>query len=376
MSNLTFLNSPLFDHGAITQINGVLRDLSVKRPLICTDPGLAKSPLMDALREALSNEFGFELFAEVPPNPTEDAVDQAIARYRDGGCDSVIGYGGGSSIDLSKAVAVLATHPGEIHEYEMGGKPIEDVAPVVAIPTTAGTGSEVSYGSVLVMRSGRKVILASEHLLPKAAICDPDLTLGLPPHLTAGTGMDAVTHCIEAVLSPAINPPAEAVGLDGVERAVGGGALEKAVREGSDKQARWEMMMAATEGALAFTKGLGVVHAMSHACGAKRELGLHHGTLNGVILPHILRFNKGHVSDDKYARIARAMHLAANADLADHIERLNENIGLPPNLGAMGVTAEMVPGLIQHCQTDLCHFMAPRPPSPEEYEELFRVAIG
>ena len=156
------------------------------------------------------------------------------------------------------------------------------------------------------MNDGRKLILASDHLVPNAAICDPELTLGLPPVLTAGAGMDALTHCIEAVLSPLDDPPAEAIGLDGVERIIRKESLVRACEDGQDKDARWNMMMASTEGAMAFSKGLGAVHSMSHAVGADQELRLHHGTLNGVILPTILRFNKDHVGD-KYARISRAM---------------------------------------------------------------------
>ena len=182
------------------------------------------------------------------------------------------------------------------------------------------------------MNDGRKLILASPHLIPKAAICDPDLTLGLPSLMTAGAGMDAFTHCVEAVLSPMIDPPAEAVGLDGIERIFRGENLLKAVKDGSDKQARWNMMMAATEGAMAFTKGLGAVHSMSHACGANQELRLHHGTLNGVIIPTIIRINKSHVGD-KYERISRSMGLPGSSDLAAVIENFNNKIGLPKNLG-------------------------------------------
>ena len=376
MPRLSFINSPLFEFGGIQQINALLEEVGIKRPLICTDPGLAKSPLIDSLRDSLSNEYGWELFGDVPPNPTEEAVEQALERYREAGCDGLIGFGGGSSIDLAKGVAVLAKHEGMLSEYAVGGKPIGSSAPIIAIPTTAGTGSEVSNGSVVVMKDGRKLIMASPEIVPKTAICDPELSMGLPPALTAGTGMDAMTHCIEAILSPQINPPAEAVGLDGIERGIGGGALEVAVRDGSNRQARWDMMMAASEGAMAFTKGLGVVHAMSHACGARRDLHLHHGTLNGVILPAILRFNRGHVDDYKYPRIARAMGLGASADIADHIERLNERINLPPSLGAMGVTEEMIPSLTAHCLGDICHILAPRQPTEEEYRELFLEAIG
>ena len=271
----------------------------------------------------------------------------------------------------------MANHEGSVVDYsvnEGGLMKITETVPMIAIPTTSGTGSEVSAGSVIVMRDGRKLILASSHLVPNAAICDPDLTVGLPPVLTAGAGMDALTHCVEAVLSPAIDPPAEAVGLDGIERVIRGNNLIKAVEDGSNKEARWNMMMASTEGALAFSKGLGAVHSMSHALGADKNLKLHHGTLNGVILPTILRFNHGHVGD-KYSRIARAMGIAESTDLPDFIEELNQEIGLPKNLTEMGVTEDMIPGLAEHSMTDPSNATTPRLPSQDQWEKLFVEAM-
>ena len=281
-------------------------------------------------------------------------------------------------MDLGKAVSILATHEGTLVDYsvnEGGVEKIGETAPLLAIPTTSGTGSEVSSGSVIIMNDGRKLILASAHLIPVAAICDPDLTLGLPPVMTAGAGMDAFTHCVEAVLSPMIDPPAEAVGLDGIERIYRRKNLLEAVKDGSNKEARWNMMMAATEGAMAFTKGLGAVHSMSHACGANQDLRLHHGTLNGVILPTIIRFNKTHV-DDKYERISRSMGIPESSDLAEVIENLNSEIGLPQNLGEMGIVEDMIPDLAQHSVVDVCSFTNPVIPNLEDYEKLFVEAIG
>lgn len=377
MPPLSFINSPTFDFGSIARISDTLRALGVKRPLICTDPGLVRIGLIDRLREHLSNEFGWELYDRTPENPTEEAVEAALACYQEAGCDGIIAFGGGSSMDLGKVAAMLSVQGGKPSDYYMGGtKRIEKKVPLVAIPTTSGTGSEVSNGAVVIMKDGRKLILASPVLVPDAAICDPELTMGLPPTMTAGAGMDAMTHCIEAVLSPIVNPPAEAVGLDGLERGIGRGSLEAVVQDGSDRQARWEMMMASTEGAMAFTKGLGVVHAMSHACGANRELRLHHGTLNGVILPTVLRFNKGYVTEGKYERIARSMGKPEHADLADEIEKLNERIRLPANLAEMGITGDMFEDLITHSMADPLHMLAPRQPSKDEYETLFAQASG
>jgi len=377
MPQLNYSNKPYFDHGAIAEISNVLGLLNIRRPLICTDPGLLEIGMVDRIRNHISNQHTPIIFDRTPANPTEEAVEVALEKYKIEECDGVVGFGGGSSIDLAKAVALMANHKGSVADYsinEGGIQKINETIPMIAIPTTSGTGSEVSAGSVIVMRDGRKLILASTHLVPNAAICDPDLTLGLPPVLTAGAGMDALTHCIEAILSPAIDPPAEAVGLDGVERVIRGNNLVRAFKDGNDKDARWNMMMASTEGALAFSKGLGAVHSMSHALGANKNLKLHHGTLNGVILPTILRFNHGHVGN-KYERIARAMGMPESTDLADYVERLNESIGLPKNLTEMGVTEDMIPWLSEHSATDPSNATTPRLPTLTEWESLFLEAM-
>ena len=374
---LNYLNKPHFENGAIKGISQVLEEHGIKNPLICTDPGLANIGMSDMIRNLLSNELSPSFYEDTPANPTEQAVNDALEIYKQNGCDGVVGFGGGSSMDLAKTVALMANHEGNVVDYsvnEGGVGKINQTMPMIAIPTTSGTGSEVSLGAVIIMNDGRKLILASDHLRPTAAICDPELTLGLPPVLTAGAGMDALTHCIEAVMSPVIDPPAEAVGLDGIEKVVREESLIRAVKDGQDKDARWNMMMASTEGAMAFSKGLGAVHSMSHAIGADQELRLHHGTLNGVILPTILRFNKDHVGD-KYSRIARAMGKDENVDLADEIEKLNAVIGLPKGLAEMGVTEEMIPSLVAHSMTDPSNATTPRLPTQEEWEKLFLDAM-
>ena len=210
--------------------------------------------------------------------------------------------------------------------------------------------------------------------MPNAAICDPELTEGLPPVLTAGAGMDALTHCIEAILSPINDPPAEAVGIDGIEKIIKEESLVRACKDGKDKDARWNMMMASTEGAMAFSKGLGAVHSMSHAAGANQELKLHHGTLNGVILPSVLRFNHDHIGN-KYSRILRALGKNESIDLANEIEKLNERIGLPKGLAEMGVTENMIPELVAHSITDPSNFTSPKVPTEKEWEKLFIEAM-
>ena len=370
---LNYFNRPHFENGAIEKISKVLKSHGIKNPLICSDPGLSSIGMTEKIGSLISDDLSPSFYEETPANPTEKAVSEALEIYKSNSCDGVIGFGGGSSMDLGKAVALMANHYGNLIDYSVvqgGYKKITETVPMIAIPTTSGTGSEVSDGALIIMNDGRKLILASPHLRPNAAICDPELTIGLPPILTAGAGMDALTHCIEAILSPINDPPAEAVGIDGIEKIIKEKSLIKAYKDGKDKEARWNMMMASTEGAMAFSKGLGAVHSMSHATGANQELRLHHGTLNAVILPAVLEFNQNHVGN-KYSRIARAMGKNESINLANEIRKLNENIGIPSGLAEMGVTEDMIPELVTHSITDPSNLTTPRLPSEEEWEKLF-----
>jgi alcohol dehydrogenase class IV len=265
MALITYLTKIQFDYGALGLLSEELAGLGIQRPMIVTDPGLAASGILDRVQGAL-NGTAATVYDQTPANPTEPAVREALALYRSEGCDGLIGVGGGSSIDLAKGVRLLATHDGPLALYAMSeggvGRIRPDIAKLIAIPTTAGTGSEVGRGAVVIMDDGRKLGVVSPHLIPNVAICDPDLTLSLPPGLTAGTGMDAIAHCVETYLSNAINPPAEGIALDGLRRA--SQHIRRATQDGQDREARWNMMMAAMEGAMAFQKGLGAVHAMSH----------------------------------------------------------------------------------------------------------------
>lgn len=376
MATITYPNLMEIDFGAIKVLGAALERNGITRPLICTDKGIVASGIFDTVRGVLPNEVTPAVFDGTPGNPTEAAVRDALAIYREHGCDGIVAVGGGSSIDLGKGVALLASHEGPIENWSAvnGGRTrIGPAPPILAIPTTAGTGSEVGGGSVIITDDGQKTVIASPNLLPKMAICDPELTLGLPKALTAATGMDAMAHCIEAYLTPVVNPPAAAIGLDGLERVVT--YLPRAVADGNDREARWHMMMAASEGAMAFAKGLGCVHSMSHAVGADPILRAHHGTLNAVLLPTVLRLNAPHVGD-KFVRLRRAMGLEEGADISEWITEFNRGLELPANLGEMGVTAEMVPHLATHCLTDACHFANPVQPTKEEYEALFHEAIG
>jgi 4-hydroxybutyrate dehydrogenase len=376
MAQMNYLTQCTFDFGALAQLPKVLKGLGVARPFVVTDPGLKANGLLDRLFAALS-EPPAGVFTDTPANPTENATTKAAEAYRASGADGIIAFGGGSSMDLAKAMGLMVTHEGPFERLggsKRGMKFIGAIPPLVAVPTTAGTGSEVSPGAVVILDNGMKETFVSAHLVPKAAVCDPELTLGLPPLLTAATGMDAMTHCIEAVLTPVVHPPAEAIGLDGAERC--GVWLERAVKDGSDREARWHMMMGSFEGALAFAKGLGAVHGLSHALGRIHDLKLHHGTLNAVILPHSLAMiAEAGAAKDKFARLRRALNLAPEADLAQYILDLNARIGLPASLSAMGVKEEHGEGAFDYAVADLATLSNAIPFDADKYRELFKRAL-
>jgi alcohol dehydrogenase class IV len=378
MAIITFVNQCHIEHGAIDMLAETLATLGIRRPLICTDKGLVDLGIADQIRGRIPNDVQATLYDGTPENPTEAAVKDALALYRQNDCDGIIALGGGSSMDLSKGVALLATHDEPLVDYNVmvgGAMKIGACAPMIAIPTTSGTGSEVSRGAVIITEDGRKLVFASPNMIAKVALCDPELTVGLPPRLTAATGMDAVTHLMEAVMSPTENPAAEAIGIDGLWRAVGQGHLESVVANGEDREGRKQMMIAAAEGALAFTKGLGAVHAMSHAAGRIRELNLHHGTLNAVCLPACLRYNQP-VLGDKEQRMRHAMGLPDGTPLDKAIEELNARIGMPANLREMGITDEMVPGMIEHALGDPTCATNARPVDAASFADLYRDAMG
>ncbi len=376
MPVMNFLTQCVFDSGALKQLGALAKKNGITRPFIVTDAGIKAAGILAKVEDALGVAPA-GVFAETTPNPTEKQTKLATQHYKDSGADGIIAVGGGSSMDHAKAIGLLASHDEPLETYAAiigGAKKIGKLPPLIAIPTTAGTGSEVSVGMIIIMENGRKETFASPNLIPVVALCDPDLTLGLPAGLTAATGMDALTHCIEAVLTPSINPPAEGIGYDGAQRAFGQGMLVRAVKDGSDAEARWHMMMASYEGALAFVKGLGGVHALSHAAGRLEQKKLHHGTLNAVFLPHILRFHQG-AADEKYIRLRQVMGLKPGSDLADAIQDLNTAIGIPKNLSAMGLEASDAPGIVDYALKDLAHFGNPRAMSADDYARVYETAL-
>jgi alcohol dehydrogenase class IV len=375
MALIQYLTRIQFDFGALALLPAELALLGVKRPLLVTDPGIRASDLFDRVKENLPS--GHAVYDQTPANPTESAVLAALKLYRDADCDGLVALGGGSAMDLAKGARLLATHPEPLVQYafiENGAAKIKPAMPAMAaIPTTAGTGSEVGRGAVIIMRDGRKLGVGSPHLIPSVALCDPELTLGLPPGLTAGTGMDAIAHCVETFIAPADYSPAEAIALDGLRRA--SRHIERAVADGGDREARWNMMMAAMEGAMAFQKGLGAVHALSHPLGSLEDLKLHHGTLNAIFLPPVLRFNRPSIGD-KWERLGEAMGLKPGADVAAAIAALNARLGLPTTLRAMGVPAQVMPAMAEAATRDHCNPTNPRAASKDDYLALLREAMG
>ena len=378
MSLIYYITQVQFDFGAIQLLRAECQRVGISRPLIVTDPGVKAAGILQKALDALAG-VDCAVFDQTPSNPTEAAVRAAVAVYQANNCDGLIAVGGGSAIDCAKGVAIAATHEGPLTHYATieGGSPriTERVAPLIAVPTTSGTGSEVARGAIIIVDDQRKLGFHSWHLVPKAAICDPELTLGLPPLLTAATGMDAIAHCMETFMSPAFNPPADGIALDGLQRAWA--HIARATLDGSDREARLNLMSASMQGAMAFQKGLGCVHSLSHSLGGVNPR-LHHGTLNAVFLPAVIAFNTAAESmqkDRRLQRMAQAMGLADAADIGDAIKDMNARLGLPNGLAAMGVGEAQFDGVIQGALADHCHKTGPRIATPEEYRAMLCVSL-
>ena len=382
MAFINYVTQIQLDFGAVSLLPQECERTGMRKPLIVTDPGVRAAGVLDKALTAIG-ALPHAVFDQTPSNPTEAGVRAAAAIYRQQGCDGLIAVGGGSSIDLAKGVAIAATHEGALKTYATieGGSPkiSERVAPLIAVPTTAGTGSEVARGAIVIVDDGRKLGFHSWHLVPKAAICDPELTLGLPPLLTAATGMDAIAHCLETFMAPAVNPPADGIGLDGLER--GWAHIERATRNGADREARWQMMSASMQGAMAFQKGLGCVHSLSHSLGGVNPK-LHHGTLNAVFLPAVVRFNasaESMVKERRLARLAHAMGIGScdskGSEIAEAIRAMNARLGLPNGLRAMGVGADLFERVIDGAMADHCHKTNPRIATRDDYRQMLEASM-
>ena len=378
MATILYLTQIQFEHGAIRLLADECARVGIQRPLVVTDAGVRAAGVLQPALDALA-DLPVTVFDQTPPNPTEASVRAALVAWEAGCCDGLVAVGGGSSIDLAKGLAIMATHEGPLKTYATieGGSPkiTPKVAPLIAVPTTAGTGSEVARGAIVIVDDGRKLGFHSWNLMPKAAICDPDLTLGLPPALTAATGMDAIAHCMETFMAPAFNPPADGIALDGLERAWH--HIERATRDGSDREARLNMMSASMQGAMAFQKGLGAVHSLSHSLGGVNPK-LHHGTLNAMFLPAVVSFNAQAESmqkDRRLERMARVMGLSSGSDIPQALRDLNARLGLPKGLADMGVQTDWFDKIIQGAMADHCHKTNPRIATEDDYRALLLASM-
>ena len=378
MAYIYYLTHIQFEPGAIKLLKQECDRVGITRPLIVTDQGVKAAGILDIALQQIAG-LNPAVFDQTPSNPTEASVRAAADLYKKNNCDGLIAVGGGSSIDCAKGVAIAATHEGALSTYATieGGSPriTERVAPLIAVPTTSGTGSEVARGAILIVDDHRKLGFHSWNLLPKAAICDPELTLGLPPMLTAATGMDAVAHCMETFMAPAFNPPADGIGLDGLTRAWA--HIARATSNGSDLEARLNMMSASMQGAMAFQKGLGCVHSLSHSLGGV-DPRLHHGTLNAMFLPAVVRFNATAPSvqnEHRLDRMAHAMGLKSGSDIPEAIQDMNARLGLPTGLQAMGVQRDWFEKIIHGAMQDHCHKTNPRIATAQDYEQMLLAAM-
>jgi len=378
MAFIYYVTQIQFEFGAIALLKQECKRVGITRPLIVTDPGVKAAGILQKALDALPG-MKVAVYDQTPSNPTEAAVRAAAELYKNSACDGLIAVGGGSAIDCAKGVAIAATHEGPLTTYATieGGSPkiTDRAAPLIAVPTTSGTGSEVARGAIIIVDDHRKLGFHSWHLVPKTAICDPGLTLGLPAHLTAATGMDAIAHCMETFMSAAFNPPADGIALDGLER--GWAHIERATRDGSDREARLNMMSASMQGAMAFQKGLGCVHSLSHSLGGV-DPRLHHGALNAMFLPAVLRFNAGAESVQKQRRLERmagVMGLSSAIEIPAAVKAMNARLGLAPGLAELGVRREQFKDIIQGALADHCHMTNPRLASAEDYQEMLETSL-
>ena len=370
MPLIQYLARIQFDFGAVSGLADEIARLGLNRPLLVTDKGIAAAGILQRALDA-AKPYEPVVYDGTTENPTERSLLDCLELWREHGCDGVIALGGGSAIDLSKAVALLTSHGGKLADYNVktaGMDAIKTVSPQIAIPTAAGTGAEVGRACVMTLLDGRKSVAVSLNMVANTVICDPDLTLTLPPHLTAATGIDALSHGIEAYCSTWDNPPAAAIALEAAARAAMW--LPMAVQDGSHREARWHMMMAALMGGMSLQKSLGAAHAMANPLG---ELHLHHGTLIGILLPHVLRFNRDHAAsaiDDLH----HAMKAQPGAALHDSVASLVRQVGLPTSLNALGVKQDLIADMAQKASVDHLSATNPRPASEADYANLLAEA--
>ena len=377
MSTVTwsFPTTVVFGNGAIAALPDHVKRAGGKRALVVCDPGVVKAGIAEKVKGILEAAGVATLvFDKIDPNPVEQNIVDGVAAFKQHGADIVISVGGGSPLDAGKLIALKTTHERPLHEYDdaIGGDAFitANVPPILNVPTTAGTGSEVGRSGVVTLAAtGRKTVIFSPFLMAKAAILDPELTVSMPPRVTAATGFDALTHCIEAYLSTGDHPMADGIALQGIELCAK--HLPRAVEAGADLVARGAMMKAAMMGAVAFQKGLGVCHSLAHPLSSEKNM--HHGLANALLLPAVVDFNNA-VVPERVERIRRLVDLTATS-LSNGLRGLREKLGLPNGLGHEGITKADVPKLSDKAMEDACHRSNPRPCTREDMVKLYELSL-
>ncbi len=376
MSMLPSFPEVHFGYGALSELVPELLKRRMNRPLIITDQGLVKHGICKKVCDVLATHVVVTVFDGIPENPTIKGVERALAAYKIGSCNGIVGLGGGSVLDSGKALRILTHQGGNLLDYLRDASKIgKSVAPYITIPTTAGTGAEVTFGGGIHPEPNAPALgIRSPYAKPDLAICDPELTISLPPWLTAATGMDALTHCVEGFLSTRENPPTEAVALDGISRVAG--YVDRATVDGQDREARSQMLMAALQGGMSIYMGLGPIHALSMAFG---DSPLHHGTLVTVVMPAVMRFYNG-MNGGKLQRIAQAMNLKADRDagnrIADAVANMNARLGLPASVRQMGYEKDDIERMVDEAHGSYFNLTAPRQPTREDYQKLIVEVLG
>jgi alcohol dehydrogenase class IV len=367
--SFSFPTAVLFGPGTVRELPQRLAALGASKPLVVTDQGLVGTAAFRTI-DGLSGGR-WPVFSGVTPNPVEDDVERAAEAFRANGCDSVIAVGGGSALDVGKVVRVRVSWPDvPMRRFNPPANPAP-LAPCITVPTTAGTGSEIGRSSVIVV-DGKKAVFFHPALLAKLAILDPELTVGLPPKLTAATGADALTHCIESFTSPEFHPMCDGIALEGVRLIAA--ALPRAVKKGDDLDARGQMQVAAMMGGVAFQKDLGAAHSLSHPLSSL--CGLHHGTANALTLPVTMDFNAER-KPGVYARVGEALGIpvATDAQAIAAVRMLLADVGLPEGLRAHGVKESQLGALADQAFADPCHRTNPVPVTRDDLYRLYQLAM-
>lgn len=376
VSRFSFPTPIIFGAGVRHQVADHFKAQNIASVLIVTDEMLSKLPFFTEYTGSLEKAgLKIALFNGVKGNPVKSQVMAGVEAFRKSGAAAILGIGGGAALDVAKAIALMVNHPGDVFDYEdekPGALPFDKPVPYwIAIPTTAGTGSEVGRSTVVAddITHVKKVIF-SPVLLAKAVFADPELTVALPPHVTAATGLDAMTHLIEAFLARGWHPMADGIALEGLH--LSAAALPTACENGSDLAARADMLVASMMGAVAFQKGLGIVHSCAHALSA--IVDMHHGLANGIMLDHALAFNFKAVPA-RFDRLAHAVGLKSGAEFLPWIKALKERLKIPATLKAAGVTADKLDALVKVAVADGCHPSNPVPVSEKDFREIFAAIL-